>query len=143
MAGKNGTNGQSAGQSNGSQRSRKRPPTSGSWKKGQSGNPAGGKPKALTIAATTREFLEAKGRGDKTRLQELLDALHSAALSGHPHSISAARLLLDRAFGAVRELPPEIPEAEHEEAAFHSYLEANPKERKRYVDWLLAEQGEN
>lgn len=70
-----------------------------SWKKGQSGNPAG-KPKGVRNRTTiVRELLESKAPdGSGLVVDQVLQALLRKAVKG---DVSAARELLDSAYGKV------------------------------------------
>lgn len=71
------------------------------WKKGQSGNPAGRKPKAETLTTCIKEYLEGKPKGEKrTRAQMLAEALVEKALTMEQWAV---REVLDRVLGKPKQ----------------------------------------
>src|SRR3990167_9498814 len=99
------------------------------WPKGVSGNPAGPKPKAITVAKVWREIAEAVDEEDKQkrkRIEVLGHALYRSAKEGN---VPAGKLFLDRAYGtALLEELPEQEGAETQSALFIMYLRSKGKD---------------
>ena len=109
------------------------------WTKGSSGNNAGRPPRENDIGELFRAIaMEPVSAADKrTRLRALGEELITAGISG---DVAAGKAFLDRAYGqpkqrTVTEEPPTTAEA-----AYLSYLDAHPEERKRFAAHLLSEQ---
>lgn len=106
------------------------------WPKGVSGNPAGGKPKALTVAKIWREIAEAVDEADdkkRKRIEVLGHKMYEAAKGGN---VPAGKLFLDRAYGTA--LIEELPEDEigFEEKAIYGFVRRDGKLFSAYVAYL-------
>lgn len=113
---------------------RKAPPHA--WKPGQSGNPKGRTPTGTTVAEWSREVLESKHQGDKSKCQAILSKFIELALAGSkPH----AEFVFERAYGKVKDvietLPPPV---DPETAQWLKYVEEDAAARTAYLAYLKA-----
>lgn len=83
------------------QKNSKRKPTSASWQKGQSGNPAGRPPLRDSLAVTFRDFLDGRDKSGRIRKKKLAQCLYAMAIEDK--SVAAARLLKDTVAGVELE----------------------------------------
>ena len=104
------------------------------WKPGQSGNPEGSKPKPNSLASLWREVAEEIRKGAKEpTIKELGRKLRDMALEGN---IQAARLFVERIYGAPAMAHDEEGDDETEESLLAEYLEGHPADRDRFVKWM-------
>ena len=78
----------------GSKQAKSKHKTSTSWRKGQSGNPAGRPPVRNSLAETFRTYLDGRDKSGRIRKNLLIERLF-ALTDGSSAAVSASRLICD------------------------------------------------